>query len=211
MATLQELLAELDGDSKPVEKTAAAKSAPKGSTTEQVDDILQQAGLINKDESVVEKTASKNEGGIKPMSLYDALQQEWAQEESTVEKTAGATESEATQETESDELEKTAAIQERTDVLGELAAGYFNEIAAVEFAKIAAAAGLAPDKSMEDKGKATGMFGEVGDARVATNRTADSEKAVDTSPSYYSLDEGANALVGLCIKKKILEKSLGGK
>jgi hypothetical protein len=207
VATLQELLAELDGDSTLVEKTASAKAPQKGSSTEQVDAILQTAGLINEDEYAIEKTASKNEGGSKAMSLYDALQQEWAQDEATVEKTASA---EVTQETE--DMEKIAAsIQERTDVLGELAAGYFNEIAAVEFEKIAAAVGLAPDKSMEDKGKATGMFGEVGDARVATNRTADSEKAVNTSPSHYSLDEGANALVGLCIKKKILEKSLGGK
>lgn len=207
MATLQELLAELDGDSTPVEKTAAAKEPQKGSTTEQVDEILQQAGLINKDESAIEKTASKNEGGSKVMSLYDALQQEWSQEEQVVEKTAEATQ----QETTTEDMEKTAAIQERTDVLGELAAGYFNEIAAEEFEKIAAHVGLAPDDSMSDKGKATGMFGEVGDARVATNRPADSEKAVDTTPHHYSLDEGANALVGLCMKKKILEKSLGGK
>jgi hypothetical protein len=209
VATLKELLAELDGDSTPVEKTASASAPANGATTQEIDDVLQQAGLINKDESAVEKTASKIEGGSKPMSLYEALQQEWSQE-GVVEKTASEV-TEETTETQETDLEKTAAIQERTDVLGELAAGYFNEIAAEEFQKVANAAGIAPDDSMSDKGKATGMFGEVGDVRVATNRPADSEKQIDTKPFHYSLDEGQKALVGLCMKKKILEKSLGGK
>ena len=206
MATLKELLSGLDSNSKTVEKTASVVSKD---TTQEVDAILKQIGTTD-DELTIEKTAH-NPGGDKPMSLFEALNKSWEENEeaaAVVEKTAAAVSDDESQE----EIEKIASvINERTDILGELAADYFNEIAAEQFEKIAAHMGIAPDESMDDKGKATGMFGEVGDARVATNRPADSEKQISIAPQYYSLDEGSNALVGLCIKKKILEKSMGGK
>lgn len=216
MSTLQELLAEIDNT--PVEKTAAAKdqSSKAEYSDNEITEVLESAGVISKEEVAVEKTAS-TEGGKKMSSLYDFVTASFEEEQ---EKTAAVVEE--TTETEGQEegteaegdLEKIAAsedVQSLVDMIGATAGDIFNDIFDAEMEKVAAKAGIAPDGSMKDKGPATGMFGEVGDVHVETNRPADSEKAIDTAPKYYDMDHGSNALVGLCVKKKMISRQMHGR
>ena len=213
MATLSELLKELDGPTSPVEKTAADTTVKEFGNSE-INKMLVDSGLVNEKDLAVEKVASSTEGGKPMSSLYDAVMEKWAEADGKTSEGAVTTETTETTETVENDIEKIASsdqVQQVVDVLGARAGEYWNEIFNEEMQKIASEMGIAPDNSMKDKGAATGMFGETGDPRVETNRPADSAKHVDTAPKYYDLDEGQKALVGMCMKKKIMVKSLEGR
>jgi hypothetical protein len=142
-------------------------------------------------------------------SLYDAVQEVWAAE-------AAAAASTETTPVEATEIEKIAAsneVQEVVDWMGKTSGEYFNEIFQGDMEKIAKEMGISPEPAslFNNKGAATGMFGEVGEARVETNRPANSEKHVDTTPKYYTMDHAENSVVGMAMKKKVLSKAIEGR
>ena len=184
MATLQELMAEVLGEtSQGQEKTAAAKP-----TSSEVDQVLENLGLQGYD---TVKTASinesgKNGGNMSLADIYDQIMGEGAPVEQ--EKTA----SEGT----------TEEVTDDTTAFGELVGNYFNEALAPYFEKIsydleaAAGKGELPMAHLTTGGSMTAALGKAQDPYLEMNHSASGGaplRVMTNNSSPYSLKESALA------------------
>jgi hypothetical protein len=197
MATLQELMAEVLGETNQgQEKTA---SASKVSSTAEVDQMLENLGLQGA-ESV--KTASaaaekKNGGNMSLSDIYEQIMGGIAPEAGQ-EKTAAAGDG-ATQTTEGDE---------QSTAFGELVAEYFAEIAEPYYEKVAsdleteAGKGETPLQHVQTGGSMTTALGKPAEPRLEQNHSASSGAAIHAAvqnSTPYALREAA-------LKKTILKR-----
>lgn len=181
MATLQELMAEVFGESKDISKEASAAKT----TSDEVNQVLANLGL---DDSETVKTASESEtetnngGSMGLMSIYEQIMSETTAEEQ--EKIASEQEAAAVEET----AEETSA----SGVFGELVGEYFNVLAEPFFDKVAgdleaeAGAGHHPKGDLKDA--------KHEEPHLPVNHKPENGKALEVTTgghSPYSLKEKA--------------------
>lgn len=196
MATLQELMAEVLGEtSTGQEKTA---SAAKPSTSE-VDQVLENLGLQGS-EAVVKTAsaageASKNGGNMSLADIYEQIM--------------GSTAPEATQEKTASEAAAPAEGSTESTAFGELVGEYYNEIAEPYFDKVAAdletEAGRHEETPLQHAtggGSMTSALGKPAEARLQVNHSASGGAPIHAgvqNSTPYALREAA-------LKKTILKR-----
>jgi hypothetical protein len=196
MATLQELMAEVLGESTGGQEKTASAAKPSAS---EVDQALENLGLQGSEAVKTASEAQENENNGGNMSLTAIYEQIMGgiDPEATQEKTASA--------------EGGAASAEGSDestAFGELVAEYFNEVQDAYFEKVAsdleteAGKGETPLQHVQTGGSMTSALGKPSEPRLEQNHSASSGSPIHAAvqnSTPYALKEQA-------LKKTILKR-----